>query len=52
MGRIDERQLFYLQSRGIAKAEAEAIILSAYFRDIAQGMPIEYRNKFFQKTGY
>ena len=48
VGRIDERQLFYLRSRGIAKAEAEKIILSAYFRDIAQGMPAAYQKKFFQ----
>ena len=50
VGRLDERQLFYLQSRGIAKTEAEAIILSAYFRDVAQEMPIEYQKKFFQQV--
>jgi len=48
VGRLDERQLFYLQSRGIAKAEAEKIILSSYFRDVARDMPSEYRKKFFQ----
>jgi len=50
VGRIDERALFYLQSRGIAKADAEKIILSAYFRDVARDMPVEYREKFFQQT--
>ncbi len=52
VGRLDERQLFYLQSRGIAKAEAEAIILSSYFRDVTQYMPQAYRQKFFQRTDY
>ncbi len=50
VGRLDERQLFYLQSRGIAKAEAEAIILSSYFREVAQDMPIEYQKRFFQQV--
>lgn len=49
VGRLDARQLFYLQSRGIAKPDAEAIMLSAYFRDVAQDMPIPYRKKFFQQ---
>lgn len=31
VGRIDERQLFYLQSRGISRSEAQQIILSGFF---------------------
>ncbi|TSC77804.1 MAG: FeS cluster assembly protein sufD [Parcubacteria group bacterium Gr01-1014_33] len=48
IGRIDENQLFYLQSRGVAKEEAERIILSGFFREIAREMPQEYGEKFSQ----
>lgn len=48
IGRIDERQLFYLQSRGIEKAEAEKLLLAEFFRDVTSGLPAEDRGKFFQ----
>ena len=48
IGRLDERQLFYLQSRGISRVAAEEIILSGYFRDLAGLMPASYAAKFFQ----
>lgn len=35
IGRIDEKQLFYLQSRGIKREEAQKIILSEFFRDVS-----------------
>lgn len=49
IGRLDPRQLFYLQSRGIAKTAAEQILLSGFFRDVAQEMPRAYAAKFFQR---
>lgn len=33
IGRIDPRQLFYLQSRGVARPDAEEIILAGFFGD-------------------
>lgn len=48
VGRLDERQLFYLQSRGLTKEDAERIILSEYFRDTAWELPASYAEKFFQ----
>lgn len=50
VGRIDPRQLFYLQSRGLPKEEAEEILLAGYFYDIAAAMPPEYAAKFFQNA--
>ncbi|TSC63030.1 MAG: Fe-S cluster assembly protein SufD [Parcubacteria group bacterium Gr01-1014_106] len=36
IGRIDPRQLFYLQSRGLARPDAEKIILAGFFGDTCQ----------------
>lgn len=48
VGHLDRHHLFYLQSRGVAREEAEKIILAGFFRDIAKDMPVEYGKKFFQ----
>lgn len=48
IGRLDERQLFYLQSRGVEKAEAERLLLAEFFRDVAKDLHPEDRKKFFQ----
>ena len=48
VGRMDEKQLFYLQSRGLLKEEAEKIILADYFREAAKELPVGLRAKFFQ----
>lgn len=48
IGRIDERQLFYLQSRGIAEEEGKQLLLAEFFRDAVKGFPDEDREKFFQ----
>lgn len=50
IGRIDERQLFYLQSRGIEKSEGEKLLLAEFFRDVARGLSWGDRNKFFQMS--
>lgn len=51
IGRIDERQLFYLQSRGIAEEEAKRLLLAEFFRDVTSGLSAEDRRKFFQYDG-
>ena len=33
VGQLDENQLFYLQSRGIPRAEAEALLIEAFARE-------------------
>ena len=48
VGRIDQKQLFYLQSRGMEKEDAEKVVLAGFFRDIAKEIPKEYAEKFFQ----
>lgn len=48
IGRIDERQLFYLQSRGIAEEQGKRILLAEFFRDVAKDLVVEDQEKFFQ----
>ncbi len=40
-GQIDEEQLFYLMVRGIARAEAERIIVQGFFEPVLQRIPLE-----------
>lgn len=47
IGRIDERQLFYLQSRGIAEEKGKRLLLAEFFRDVAKDLSAEDRKKFF-----
>ncbi len=48
VGHLDRNQLFYLQSRGLSREEAERIILAGFFRDVAKEMSQEYAERFFQ----
>ncbi len=48
VGRVNERDLFYLESRGIDRTAALHILLGAFFRDIAQKIPETYHPIFFQ----
>ncbi len=41
-GRINEDQLFYLQSRGLSEDQAKSIIVLGYIRDMLRGLPLEY----------
>ena len=50
VGHLDRNHLFYLQSRGIGREEAEKMILAGFFRDVAKEMPAQYAEKFFQKN--
>ena len=40
-GQIDEGQLFYLMVRGIARPEAERIIVQGFFEPVLQRVPLE-----------
>ncbi len=41
-GQIDEEQLFYLMVRGIAREEAERIIVQGFFEPVLQRIPLEH----------
>ncbi len=38
-GRISDEELFYLMSRGLARSEAEVMLIQAYFEELLQGVP-------------
>lgn len=42
VSKIGEEQLFYLQSRGIPKSEAEAMIVNGFIEPIVKELPLEY----------
>ena len=42
VSRIGEEQLFYLQSRGVAETEAQAMIVRGFIEPIAKELPMEY----------
>ncbi|MBI3442412.1 MAG: SufD family Fe-S cluster assembly protein [Candidatus Sungbacteria bacterium] len=48
IGRIDERQLFYLQSRGIAEEDGRRLLLTEFFRDVAKDLSSEDKKSFFR----
>jgi Fe-S cluster assembly protein SufD len=41
VGPVDEEQLYYLESRGVEPEKAERLIISGFFEDIADQVPIE-----------
>lgn len=42
VSKIGEEQLFYLQSRGIAEAQASSMIVSGFVEPIVKQLPLEY----------
>ena len=42
VSKIGEEQLFYLQSRGIPKVDAEAMIVNGFIEPIVKELPLEY----------
>ncbi len=40
VGPVDEEQVFYLQSRGIAPAEAERLIVKGFFQEVIDRVPL------------
>lgn len=41
-GRINEDQIFYLQSRGLSEGQAKSMIVLGFIKDILKGLPMEY----------
>jgi Fe-S cluster assembly protein SufB len=41
-GRLNEDQLFYLQSRGLEEKEAEALLVNGFIEPIVKELPMEY----------
>ena len=41
VGPVDEETVFYLQSRGIERAEAERLIVSGFFQEVLDRVQIE-----------
>lgn len=41
VGRVDDLQLFYLMSRGIAKKEAERLVIHGFLDPVVKALPIE-----------
>ncbi len=41
VGRIDDMQMYYLQSRGISQAEAERLIIHGFLAPVVNELPIE-----------
>ncbi len=43
-GRINEEQLFYLQSRGLEEHEAKSLIVLGFLEEVIVNLPFEYAN--------
>ena len=41
-GRLNENQLFYLQTRGLGEDEAKALVVIGFIRDVLKELPLEY----------
>ena len=50
VGKIDETELFYLLSRGIAKKDARRLIVEGFFDPIMQRIPFEGVRERFQQA--
>lgn len=50
VGRLDERGVFYLGTRGIDPAKAEAILLGSFFRELGRFLPDEELRTYFQEV--
>jgi Fe-S cluster assembly protein SufB len=42
VSKIDEEQLFYLQSRGLSQEEATTMIVSGFIEPLVKELPMEY----------
>lgn len=49
VGKPDENQLFYLQSRGLSEKEAEKLIVSGFFEPLIQFVPQSVQNSLRKK---
>ncbi len=41
IGRLDEDELFYLQTRGIPRREAEQLVIEGFFGEVVEQVPVE-----------
>ena len=44
VGKLDERDMFYLGTRGIGHGDAQAILLGSFFRELGRLLPDEERS--------
>ena len=42
MSKLNDEQIFYLMSRGLAKDEAMALIIRGFLEPVAKELPLEY----------
>jgi Fe-S cluster assembly protein SufB len=42
IGKIGEKEIFYLQSRGLSEQEAIRLVVSGFIEPIIKALPIEY----------
>ncbi|MCS7263704.1 MAG: Fe-S cluster assembly protein SufD [Armatimonadetes bacterium] len=49
IGRVDEHQLFYLMSRGIARRQAEKIIVDGFLRPVIDKVPVQWFGEKMQE---
>ncbi len=47
VGKLDERDVFYLRTRGVDPAKAEAILLNSFFRELGRFLPDEKGVRYF-----
>jgi Fe-S cluster assembly protein SufD len=57
VSQVEEEHLFYLQARGIPRAEAQKLIVEGFFRPVIDRIPVEEIQEFLQdaiarKVGY
>lgn len=50
VGKIDQEQIYYLESRGLPRAEAERLIVEGFFDPIMQRIPFEGVKNRFQRA--
>ncbi len=50
IGKLEEEPLFYLQSRGIPREEAERILVEGFFDPVMQRIPFEGVRERFQRA--
>jgi Fe-S cluster assembly protein SufD len=41
IGQVEERQLFYLMSRGLTKEQAERLLVIGFFDEVLNRLPVE-----------
>lgn len=49
VGQVDEREMFYLRSRGLSQQQAERLIVTGYFEDILRNLRSESTVELIQK---